>query len=207
MTSFDQTAEPSSRTAHAVVSAVPVLEALDLLTEIAAPLHVRLELTAQAFALTTHGDEPWWTTVTVPATSPTKTAVSAIVARLDFRQAVEAEAVLVPDATCSVTIVNDDVVRYGGFAFAAMSDPSAAPPNLDGPSIDVELWKLSGARYEHPDGRVFELPATSLQRFTDRGIERADLVDDRIAPYLVGHAASEHGIALELIAQGTWTPT
>ena len=192
--------------ARGTVRAHVVRAALDLLMEIAAPMHVQVALDASGMQLTTHGEGPWWATVTIPATEVTG-AAAASVPRLELRQAVDAEALLVPEATCTATVVTDDVLRYGGFALAA-TEPDPRPPGPAGPSVRIELAPIVDGRGETPDGRRLTVPAPSLDRFGARGIETADVVDGPDGPYLVGRAASDGGsttMEVVLVARAEWS--
>lgn len=191
--------------AYGTVGAVAVRVGLDRLTEIAGPLRIRVGLDRGELLLTTHGSGPWWATVAVPAGSDTVPTVSAWVPRLDFRQAVDAEALLVPEATCSITVVQDDVVRYGGFAFPAFHPPDPAPPPRGVTIAMVPTLSFVGGRHELPDGRVIGLAESSLERFRARSIETVELTERGSAPYVVGRDSVIDGTDVVLIAEGSWS--
>lgn len=142
-----------STTARSVVRAQAVRDALDLLTEIATPLRVRMALGGGRLTLTTHGDEPWWATVMVALTN------------------VGAE---------------------------------PAPPRVDESGSPIGTWEVAGGRYEHPDGRVLVVPASSLSRFVAREIETVELLEDGAVPYLVGRERGRGAAEMVLVVGGEW---
>ncbi len=122
--------------AVARVRAAEAKQALDSLTEVAAPMIVQLELAQGRFSLTVHGESGhWWATASVKAADGTEgsaPATSVIVSRMLIREAIDSEALLNPERDCALLILGGEVVRYGTYAVAQAPDAEMPlPPLLD----------------------------------------------------------------------------
>jgi hypothetical protein len=194
----------SGSLARAVARASVMKAALNLLTEISTPLSVRLGLRTGLCTLTTQGDGWWATVATTAEVDEIQGEVSACVPRMAFHEAVDAELFLFPDPTCSLTVVADDVVRYGNFAFAGSQPSAEPPPVLGSPIAVVTIVDAANGRVSLPDHRWLEIPSKSVERFLAREIETADVMETDSEPYLVGRQPAAGGLVLVLIARGRW---
>ena len=199
--------------ARARVRAAEAKQALDSLTEVAAPMIVQLELAQGRFSLTVHGESGhWWATASVKAADGTEgsaPATSVIVSRMLIREAIDSEALLNPERDCALLILGGEVVRYGTYAVAQAPDAQMPLP----PLLDQDAPAESGLAVERGDGDgavrlrggpgVFLLPEGLAERLLASEISKVDLHAVGDAYYARVATRSEGGPDLVLTARVT----